>query len=41
MYRDVLKIFLLYRLNRSVVNIGCSYVIEYLLHEFCKKKFLS
>ena len=30
MYRDVLKIFLLYRLTRSVVNIGCSYVIEYL-----------
>ena len=29
-YRDVLKIFLLYRLTRSVVNIGCSYVIEYL-----------
>ena len=28
MYRDVLKIFLLYRLTRSVVNIGCSYVIE-------------
>ena len=29
MYRDVLKIFLLYRLPRSVVKIGCSYVIEY------------
>ena len=30
MYRDVLKIFLLYRLTKSVVNIGCSDVIEYL-----------
>ena len=30
MYRDVLKIFLLYRLTRSVLNIDCSYVIEYL-----------
>ena len=30
MYRDVLKIFLLYRLTRSVVNIDCAYVIEYL-----------
>ena len=41
MYRDVLKIFLLYRLTRSVVNIGGSYVIEYVndVHEFCKKKF--
>ena len=28
MYRDVLKIFLLYRLTRSVVKIGCSYFIE-------------
>ena len=27
MYKDVLKIFLLYRLTRSAVNIGCSYVI--------------
>ena len=30
MYRDGWKIFLFYRLTRSVVNIGCSYVIEYL-----------
>jgi len=27
MYRDVLKIFLLYRLTRLVVKIGCFYVI--------------
>ena len=30
LYRDALKIFLLYRLTRSVVNIGCSYIIEHL-----------
>jgi len=40
MYRNVFKIFLLYRLTRSVVNIGCSYVIEYLWCTWvCREKF--
>ena len=30
MYRDVLKIFLLIDRTRPVVNISCSYFIEYL-----------
>ena len=40
MYRDVLKIFLLYRLTRSVVNIGCSMSLSTCgVHEFCREKF--
>ena len=42
MNRDVLKIILLHRITiRSVVNIGCSYVIVSScgVHEFCREKF--
>ena len=40
MYRDVLKIFLLYRLTRSVVNMAVLMSLSTCgVHEFCKKKF--
>ena len=40
MYRDVLKIFLLYRLPRSVVNLAVLMSLSTCgVHEFCREKF--